>query len=295
MTQLYTNNSTRVLSALNVGLAYGESTRLIENFSLEIEAGEIVTILGPSGIGKSSLLRIFAGLQAANAGQVFAGDEKLNGTHPRVAMAFQDPSLLPWLNLEQNVAFGLDFTHQPALSKQERQARIDQAIHEVGLDHARKRLPRELSGGMAQRAALARCIARQPAVLLLDEPFGALDEVTRASMQQLLLKVRDDYGTAAVMITHDIDEALQVSDRIVLLGGSPAHIYGQWDIARLNTRDLLDDSMQACRVEILRALRHSIQAQSADKPIEYSFQRQQQPPREQQYQGLTEQELSNVH
>ena len=259
MKSLFTNNSNVVLSASNVALAYGSAPALIEDFSLTVRAGEIVTVLGPSGIGKSSLLRIFAGLHPASAGHIFAGGQPVVGVHPRVAIAFQDPSLLPWLTLEQNVAFGLDFKHQPALSLSQRQARVNLAIHEVGLAHARKSYPHELSGGMAQRTALARCIARQSSVLLLDEPFGALDEVTRDSMQQLLLRIRDDFGTAAVLITHDIDEALRVSDRIVLLGGAPAHVFGEWTLECAQPRDLLGNTLQTLRLDILQALRHSIE------------------------------------
>lgn len=287
MNSIYTNNSKLVLSAHKVGLAYGATRPLIADFSLAVEAGEIVTVLGPSGIGKSSLLRVFAGLQKSSVGQVFAGEEEVTGAHPRVAMAFQDPSLLPWLTLEQNVAFGLDFKHQPKLSSQELKNRVDLAIREVGLEHARTRYPRELSGGMAQRAALARCIARQPSVLLLDEPFGALDEVTREAMQQLLLRVRDDFGTAAVLITHDIDEALRVSDRIVLLGGAPAHVFGQWRLDRAQSRDLLEAPFQTLRLEILQALRGSIDGRSVPQPpaFDLSFIRHPYP----------HQELSNVH
>ncbi|MDO9023625.1 ABC transporter ATP-binding protein [Zwartia sp.] len=289
MNNLYTNNSNLVLSARNIALSYGLARPLIANFSFTVKAGEIVTVLGPSGIGKSSLLRIFAGLQAASDGQVFAGNELVTGVHPRVAMAFQDPSLLPWLNLEQNVAFGLDFKHQPALSKQQRKERVDLAIQEVGLEHARKRYPHELSGGMAQRTALARCIARQSSVLLLDEPFGALDEVTRDSMQQLLLRVRDDFGTAAVLITHDIDEALRVSDRIVLLGGTPAYAYGEWVLESAQPRDLLGRQMQSLRVEILHALRGSIEGGASRQ---YVSPRQEIDPAGS---ALFHQELSNVH
>lgn len=287
MNSLYTNNSKLVLSAHKVGLAYGSARPLIADFSLAVEAGEIVTVLGPSGIGKSSLLRVFAGLQPSSGGKVFAGEEEVTGAHPRVAMAFQDPSLLPWLTLEQNVAFGLDFKHQPKLSTQELKARVDLAIREVGLEHARTRYPRELSGGMAQRAALARCIARQPSVLLLDEPFGALDEVTRESMQQLLLRVRDDFGTAAVLITHDIDEALRVSDRIVLLAGVPAHVYGQWTLDRHQEKDLLSAPMQALRIEILQALRGSIQGRSTQKLPAFDLNLL--------HRSDPHQELSNVH
>lgn len=287
MNRLYTNNSKLALSAHKVALAYGSAQPLIADFSLAVEAGEIVTVLGPSGIGKSSLLRVFAGLQKSSGGQVFAGEEEVTGAHPRVAMAFQDPSLLPWLTLEQNVAFGLDFKHQPKLSRQELKARVDLAIREVGLENARSRYPRELSGGMAQRTALARCIARQPSVLLLDEPFGALDEVTREAMQHLLLRFRDDFGTAAVLITHDIDEALRVSDRIVLLGGTPAHVYGQWSLERHQPRDLLEAPMQTLRLEILQALRGSIDGKSTSKSSVLNLNLLQNT--------FSHQELSNVH
>ena len=189
--------------------------------------------------------------------------EPISGTHPRVAMAFQDPSLLPWLTLEKNVAFGLDFRHQPKISQAEKNQRVIAAIREVGLEHARLRMPFELSGGMAQRTALARCIARQPEVILLDEPFGALDEVTRTAMQRLLLKLRDDLGTAALLITHDIDEALQVADRIVLLGGAPAHVIGEWHIAYSQPRDDLVEELGQLRIEILRTLQRALQPQSA--------------------------------
>ena len=257
-----------VLSTEGVALGYTQPGatrphRILQDFSLALQAGEIVAVLGPSGVGKSTLLRVLAGLRRPAQGRIEFEGSPLNRPHPQLAVAFQAPALLPWLNLEKNVAFGLDFKHQPELSRAERQARVDQAIEEVGLAHARRLMPHELSGGMAQRAALARCLARQPKILFLDEPFGALDEITRESMQDLLLKVVRDYHAAALLITHDIDEALRVADRIILLGGRPANTLGEWVLDLPHPRDDLLAEQAAIRIQILGALR---QAQLANTP-----------------------------
>jgi NitT/TauT family transport system ATP-binding protein len=253
-----------ILQARGVALRYpGQSRATIVGFDFALKAGEPVSLLGSSGVGKSSLLRVLAGLQAPTEGHVTMNDAPLVGVHPRVAVAFQDPSLLPWLTLEKNVAFGLDFKQQPRQSRAESEARVEMAIREVGLTQARRKFPAELSGGMAQRTALARCLARKPEILLLDEPFGALDEVTRTEMQHLLLKVVRDFRTAAILITHDIDEALLVSDRILLLGGAPASAIGEWRIDLPKPREDFIAELGAIRVDILSTLRGTAQRRAA--------------------------------
>lgn len=214
-------------------------------------------MLGPSGSGKSTLLRIAAGLLAPTDGTVQIDGHVQSGPRPDVTLAFQDPCLLPWLSVERNVAFGLTFARAPQLDRAQRRARVDAALAEVDLAHAHNLHPRQLSGGMAQRVALARCLARQPRALLLDEPFGALDEVTRAGMQQLLTQVVRDTGAATVLVTHDIDEALLVSDRIVLLGNSGRTI-AQWHVDVAPPREARVEALGALRIEILQALQHAM-------------------------------------
>jgi NitT/TauT family transport system ATP-binding protein len=255
--------STPRLDARSITLTYrqcvtSERTVLVA-LDLVVQPGELVSILGPSGSGKSSLLRILAGLLTPTAGDVQVEGIPLRSPRADVALAFQDPRLLPWLSVERNVAFGLGFRHQQRLSRLERRERVDAALTEVGLANGRHLMPSQLSGGMAQRVALARCLSRRPRVLLLDEPFGALDEVTRADMQQLLLKVVRDTGAATVLVTHDIDEALQISDRVVLLGTN-GKLAGEWSIDLPHPRENALDAMAELRVSILRTLQTSVRS-----------------------------------
>ncbi|HEX7385917.1 MAG TPA: ABC transporter ATP-binding protein [Castellaniella sp.] len=251
-----------VLSAESLSLGYAQTGQsqhhtVLSEFSLELHAGEIIALLGPSGVGKSSLLRALCGLQTAQAGHVCVHGRVLAGPDPALGFVFQDPCLLPWLTLEENVRFGLDFRNQPHLDAAERDLRVQQAIAEVGLSAARERYPDELSGGMAQRTSLARTLARNPEILLLDEPFSALDEVTRSEMQTLLLQIATRHHTAAILVTHDIDEALLLADRILLIGGQPGHLIGQWQPDRAHPRDETDPHLAALRIQILQALRAS--------------------------------------
>ncbi|WP_346958607.1 ABC transporter ATP-binding protein [uncultured Arthrobacter sp.] len=192
----------------------GEAHTVLRDVNFDVRAGEVLAILGTSGCGKSTLLRAAAGLDAPSAGSVEIDGAPVQGVDPRCAFAFQEPRLLPWHTLQANIAIGL-----PAgVSAKDGKAKVARLLELVGLQDFAKHRPREVSGGMAQRASLARALARNPGVLLLDEPFGALDALTRIKMQDLLLDVHRAEPTTVLLVTHDVDEALQLADRIIVLG-----------------------------------------------------------------------------
>ena len=195
------------------GRTFGERT-VLRDVSLEVAPGEIVAILGSSGCGKSTLLRAVAGLDVGFSGHIRIGDSPVTAYDERTAVGFQEPRLLPWRSVRKNIELGLPRT----LSKAEGAARVDELLQLVGLSDRAHLRPREISGGMAQRTSLARALARRPGVLLLDEPFGALDALTRLKMQDLLMDVHAQTGTTVLLVTHDVDEALQLADRILLIG-----------------------------------------------------------------------------
>ena len=190
---------------------------VLRDISLSVQPGEVVVILGMSGCGKSTLLRITAGLDTPTTGAVTIGGDPVTGIDPRCAFAFQEPRLLPWRTLAGNVALGLP----PGTAASVGRDRVERLLDLVGLTPFAGHRPREVSGGMAQRASLARALARDPWVLLLDEPFGALDALTRLRMQDLLLDVHAAAPTTVLLVTHDVDEALQLADRVILLGSEP--------------------------------------------------------------------------
>lgn len=194
-----------------------ESRTVLNRVTLQVPAGQVVAILGASGCGKSTLLRAVSGLDHPSDGAVRIADSTVRGIDERCAFAFQEPRLLPWRTVRQNIALGL----APTTAKQAGQQLIEELITLTELSHAADLRPREISGGMAQRVSLARALARRPGVLLLDEPFGALDALTRLKMQDLLLDIHRAFPTTVLMVTHDVDEALTLADRIIVLGRTP--------------------------------------------------------------------------
>lgn len=248
-----------LLEARSLSFGYADGPAVLDQVSLDIAEREIVCLLGGSGCGKSTLLRLLGRLENTEGARV-GGNVRLDGhplhsPHPRMALVFQQPSLLPWLNAARNVAFGLDFKRQPTLSADALQARVRAALDAVGLAGHDERYPAQLSGGMAQRVALARALAREPQLLLADEPFSALDAVTRAEMQELLVDVVHRWHTAALLVTHDIDEAILVGDRILLMGGRPGRITHEWRVDIPRPREAHPEAVTALRLDVLNALR----------------------------------------
>ena len=234
----------------HVGKAFG-THHVLHDVDLTARPGEVVAVLGPSGCGKSTLLRAAAGLDTASSGRVLIDGTPVSGIDPRCAVAFQEPRLLPWRSVRENVRLGL-----PAgLGRAEGDAVVDDLLRLVGLGAHAGHRPRQISGGMAQRASLARALARNPGVLLLDEPFGALDALTRLKMQDLLLTVHAAQPTTVLLVTHDVDEALQLADRIVVLGRTgptaPASISTVLAVPGRRPRDRASEVLAELRVQLL--------------------------------------------
>ena len=201
------------VSIRGLARSFGER-RVLNDVSLEITQGEIVALIGPSGCGKSTLLRHIGGLDTPTAGSISIGDAPVRGLDARSAIAFQEPRLLPWRSLTRNVEVGLPRSRRTTSDRE----RVSHLLELVKLSESSDLRPREISGGMAQRVSLARALARRPGVLLLDEPFGALDALTRLAMQDLLLEIHNAEPATVVIVTHDVDEALYLADRVILLG-----------------------------------------------------------------------------
>ncbi|MEE6295915.1 ABC transporter ATP-binding protein [Georgenia wangjunii] len=257
-----TSSSMPTAPALDVGIdrlgrtfGSGAGARtVLRDVDLRVRAGEVVAILGASGCGKSTLLRLAAGLDAPTAGRVTIAGSGVVGFDPRCAVAFQEPRLLPWRTIADNVAVGLP----RGTGAREGRHLVEELLDVVGLGDFARHRPREVSGGMAQRASLARALARRPGVLLLDEPFGALDALTRLKMQDLLIDVHDRAPTTVLLVTHDVDEALQLADRVVVLGAEPgrdgATVTRVLDVPGTRPRSRSSAELGALRTSLLKTL-----------------------------------------
>lgn len=242
-----------LLVARQLAYSYG-SKPVFQGVDLEIGRQEIVCLIGASGCGKSTLLRILAGLNEPLGGTVLLDGSVREDRAARASVVFQSPALLPWLSVADNTRFGLDFACRKPQTRAEVSAQVQRVLEQVGLGAQGHLKPRSLSGGMAQRVALARALAREPEIIYLDEPFSALDAVTRESMQDLLLALAHQHQSAALLVTHDIDEALRIGDRVLLLAGTPARIVGEWRPAASAPRQHRSSELNALREEILDAL-----------------------------------------
>ncbi len=220
----------------------GKALEVLHDISLEVAKGEFVCLLGPSGCGKSTLLNTVAGFLAPSSGEVTIDGEKVVGPDPRRIFVFQERGVFPWLTVEGNIAFGL-FKE----SRSERQRRVAQYIELVGLKGFEKVFPAELSGGMKQRLEVARALAVNPDMLFLDEPFGALDSMTRLTMRRELLQIWEVERKTIVFVTHDLDEALQLADRIVIMSARPATIQHIVNVEMPHPRNVNSTHYLACR------------------------------------------------
>lgn len=231
----------------------------LQSVNLKIAKGEFVSLIGHSGCGKSTVLNIVAGLYRATSGACLLDGREVTEPGPERAVVFQNHSLLPWLTAYQNVELAVKTVFKKQKSKQEMKAWIEHNLELVHMTHAMHKRPDEISGGMKQRVGIARALAMEPKVLLMDEPFGALDALTRAHLQDSLMNIQDDLKNTVVMITHDVDEAVLLSDRIVMMTNGPSATIGQIlnvDLPRPRDRLALadDPTYNHYRHEVLRFL-----------------------------------------
>jgi sulfonate transport system ATP-binding protein len=228
----------------------GTCLPVLSRISLRIEPGELVSLLGPSGCGKSTLLRMVAGLEAPTVGALLADDEPIGGPDPSRVVMFQDPTLYPWRTVRANVSLGLEAR---GLLRSQGQ-RVDQALQLVGLAQFANVYPHQLSGGMAQRVSLARALVNDPKLLLLDEPLGKLDSMTRITMQQELVSLWQRTRFTALLVTHDVEEALFMSNRVIVLSNRPAAIKADIPVDLLFPRHRGDPRLADLRRQILGLL-----------------------------------------
>lgn len=238
-----------------------EYLQVLDDISLEIPEGAFVSIVGASGCGKSTLIRIIAGLESPTAGGITLGDRAITSPSLDVGMVFQEARLLPWLSVEKNIAFGIS---DKSLAKEERRQKVRHLIARTGLTGFDKALPRQLSGGMQQRVAIARGLINTPKVLLLDEPFSALDAFTRMTMQSELLNIWRTERNTMVLVTHDIDEAIFLSTSIVILSERPGRIKEVIPVTLSGQRDRSSAEFLNIRRRVLKSFFNK-----DEEPLEY--------------------------
>jgi sulfonate transport system ATP-binding protein len=243
----------------NLGKIYPNGVNALERFSAEIRLGEIVAIIGGSGCGKSTLLRAIAGLDGASFGTITLDNTKISAPHEKIGIIFQEPRLLPWLSVADNIGFGL--SELPASVRRER---VASALTRVGLVDKANAWPRELSGGQAQRVAIARALVPQPEVLLLDEPFSALDAFTRRDLQDHLLDLWADTRPTLVLVTHDVDEAVVLADRVLVMRPRPGRLFEQINVNLARPRDRNSPLFDSFKRRVLTALDRSLDRRVPD-------------------------------
>lgn len=233
------------ISVQSVFFHYGE-TEILKDINLEIKEGEFIVLMGPSGSGKSTFLRLLTGLSTPSSGDIIVNNEKLHDTSNDLAVVFQDYSLFPWLTAQENLVLALKQKLKKTKTKKELQQLAEEYLNLVQLGHAVKKYPGELSGGMRQRAAIARALSLGTDIILMDEPFGALDPITRIQLQDLILNINRDQKRTIVFVTHDAEEAIFLADRVVMFSpGPPGTIVSVIDIPfskRRNRKELLESA-----------------------------------------------------
>lgn len=244
-----------VLGVHGITKRYAPNSKpVLEDLTFEVHAGEIVSIVGRSGIGKTTLLKSIAGLHEVSAGRIEIDGVPISGPPRQMALVFQDysRSLMPWLTVPKNVEMPL---RRLKLGKKEIAERVQAALEAVNLVGAERKYPWQLSGGMQQRVAIARALAYQPEVLIMDEPFASVDAQTRFDLEDLTLSIRDNYDMTIVVVTHDIDEAVYLADRVIVLGGEPARVRTRIDVdlpsPRTQVGTRADQRFTALRTEVL--------------------------------------------
>ncbi len=232
---------------------YSDGTEALRSVNLTAHSGEIVALLGGSGCGKTTLLRLTAGLDTPSAGAIVVDGQVLTGTHPAISAVFQEPRLLPWLTVAGNIAFGGRRIPAP-----ERQRRADALLERIGLAGQGTRWPKDLSGGQQQRVAIARALIGHPEILLLDEPFSALDAFTRASLHELLLDLWQELRPTILIVTHDVDEAVFLADRVVVMRPRPGRVNEMMTVGLPRPRNKLSAEYDIMRRNVLRAIDRSL-------------------------------------